>query len=114
MRATELKHILQPERIQGAQYTVKSDVWSTGISLIELALGRFPFAESSSDDSDLSDLEGTLSPSRPGNLQMSLSMGASGMDKAERKSKVSCTHAAFNLALIVFLEKDGQKGQAKE
>jgi len=40
-------------------------VWSLGISLIELALGRFPFADSSSDDSDLSDFEGTLSPSRP-------------------------------------------------
>ena len=40
-------------------------MWSLGISLIELALGRFPFAESSSDDSDLSDFEGTLSPSRP-------------------------------------------------
>jgi len=41
-------------------------VWSLGISLIELALGRFPFSESASDDdSDLSDFEGTLSPSRP-------------------------------------------------
>ncbi|KZV73196.1 kinase [Peniophora sp. CONT] len=56
---------MSPERIQGAQYTVKSDVWSLGISLIELALGRFPFAESASDDSDLSDFEGTLSPSHP-------------------------------------------------
>jgi serine/threonine protein kinase len=40
-------------------------VWSVGISLIELALGRFPFADdehADSDDSDLSDLEGTLSP----------------------------------------------------
>ncbi|KAJ7490444.1 kinase [Mycena latifolia] len=36
---------MSPERIQGAQYTVKSDVWSLGISLIELALGRFPFSE---------------------------------------------------------------------
>ncbi|KAG9315876.1 kinase-like domain-containing protein [Chiua virens] len=54
---------MSPERIQGAQYTVKSDVWSLGISLIELALGRFPFSESDPDDSDLSDLEGTLSPS---------------------------------------------------
>lgn len=37
-----------------------------GISLIELALGRFPFSESASDDdSDLSEFEGTLSPSRP-------------------------------------------------
>ncbi|KIJ64421.1 hypothetical protein HYDPIDRAFT_175414 [Hydnomerulius pinastri MD-312] len=53
---------MSPERIQGAQYTVKSDVWSLGISLIELALGRFPFSESDPDDSDLSDFEGTLSP----------------------------------------------------
>ena len=40
-------------------------MWSLGISLIELALGRFPFADedtASGDDSDLSDLEGTLSP----------------------------------------------------
>ena len=45
---------MQPERIQGAQYTAKSDVWSLGISLVELALGRFPFPESSDDDtSDL-------------------------------------------------------------
>ncbi|CAG8503533.1 7928_t:CDS:2 [Paraglomus occultum] len=32
-----------PERIQGATYTVRSDVWSVGITLIELAIGRFPF-----------------------------------------------------------------------
>jgi len=57
---------MSPERIQGAQYTVKSDVWSLGISLIELALGRFPFSEdSSSDDSDIEDYQGTLSPGRP-------------------------------------------------
>ncbi|KAF6748474.1 STE/STE7/MEK1 protein kinase [Ephemerocybe angulata] len=54
---------MSPERIQGAQYTVKSDVWSLGISLIELALGRFPFSQSDSDDETDSDLEGTLSPS---------------------------------------------------
>ena len=62
---------MQPERIQGAQYTVKSDVWSLGITLIELALGRFPFAESSDDsESEFSDLDGTLSPSRPGGLDL--------------------------------------------
>ncbi|RDB14645.1 Dual specificity protein kinase FUZ7 [Hypsizygus marmoreus] len=61
---------MSPERIQGAQYTVKSDVWSLGISLIELALGRFPFSESSSDDSDLSDFESTLSPARPGSISL--------------------------------------------
>ncbi|OZJ02350.1 hypothetical protein BZG36_04378 [Bifiguratus adelaidae] len=34
---------MSPERIQGAPYTVKSDVWSLGITIMELALGRFPF-----------------------------------------------------------------------
>ncbi|WWC86308.1 uncharacterized protein L201_001181 [Kwoniella dendrophila CBS 6074] len=49
---------MSPERIQGAPYTIKSDVWSLGISLIELALGRFPFTDSqgneefSEDDDD--------------------------------------------------------------
>ncbi|GAA5981536.1 hypothetical protein JCM11641_004090 [Rhodosporidiobolus odoratus] len=38
---------MSPERISGDPYTVKSDVWSLGISLVELAIGRFPF---SSDD----------------------------------------------------------------
>jgi mitogen-activated protein kinase kinase len=62
---------MSPERIQGAQYTVKSDVWSLGISLIELALGRFPFSQSTSDDESDSDYEGTLSPARPGSISLS-------------------------------------------
>ncbi|UZJ56757.1 hypothetical protein CBS101457_006077 [Exobasidium rhododendri] len=60
---------MSPERIQGDQYSVKSDVWSLGISVIEVALGRFPFMEDSpsdeeddDDDADLSEeLRGTLS-----------------------------------------------------
>lgn len=49
---------MQPERIQGAPYTIKSDVWSLGISLVELAQGRFPFAdppESGEDDDSYDD-----------------------------------------------------------
>ena len=61
---------MQPERIQGAQYTVKSDVWSLWISLIELALGRFPFSQSESDDESDSDFEGTLSPAPMGALSL--------------------------------------------
>ena len=37
---------MAPERIQGAQYSVKSDVWSMGLTLMELAIGRFPFDSS--------------------------------------------------------------------
>ncbi|KAI9106290.1 kinase-like domain-containing protein [Phlyctochytrium arcticum] len=34
---------MSPERIQGGKYSVQSDVWSLGITLLELALGKFPF-----------------------------------------------------------------------
>ncbi|KAI9840618.1 MAG: MAP kinase kinase (MEK) [Thelocarpon superellum] len=37
---------MAPERIQGAKYSVKSDVWSVGLTLMELAIGRFPFDSS--------------------------------------------------------------------
>lgn len=37
----------QPERIDPsgnpAQYDIRSDVWSLGISMVELATGRFPY-----------------------------------------------------------------------
>ena len=34
---------MAPERIQGGAYTVRSDVWSVGLTIMELAIGRFPF-----------------------------------------------------------------------
>ncbi|KAF9568051.1 kinase-like protein [Agrocybe pediades] len=34
---------MAPERICGHEYTIRSDVWSTGISLLELVMNRFPF-----------------------------------------------------------------------
>lgn len=34
---------MAPERIQGAKYSIKSDVWSVGLTVMELAIGRFPF-----------------------------------------------------------------------
>ena len=32
----------QPERLTGARYSIHSDVWSFGLSLVELVVGRFP------------------------------------------------------------------------
>ncbi|GAB7358650.1 hypothetical protein MBLNU230_g3879t1 [Neophaeotheca triangularis] len=43
---------MAPERIQGSPYTVKSDVWSVGLTLMELAIGRFPFHNTSPEDDD--------------------------------------------------------------
>lgn len=97
---------MSPERIQGAQYTVKSDVWSLGISLIELALGRFPFSDSSSDDSDLSDFEGTLSPSRPGSLALPPKRTKEQRDKKKkRKSKgVSLQGGGMTMSILELLQ----------
>ncbi len=41
---------LQPERLQGTQYTIRSDVWSMGLSLVELALGRYPIPSPRPED----------------------------------------------------------------
>ncbi|KAF7634217.1 Protein kinase domain-containing protein, partial [Meloidogyne graminicola] len=37
------KIYMAPERIYGEVYNMTSDIWSLGISLAEMALGRFPF-----------------------------------------------------------------------
>jgi mitogen-activated protein kinase kinase len=42
---------MQPERIAGHKYTIRSDVWSTGITLLELVENRYPFP------SDMGDIE---------------------------------------------------------
>ena len=95
---------MQPERIQGAQYTVKSDVWSLGVSLIELALGRFPFSEDqASDDSDLEDLQGTLSPGKP----MPVTRQKKSKEDKERKRKsigVSLQGGARTMSILELLQ----------
>lgn len=34
--------LLQPERLEGGHYSVQSDIWSLGLSLIEMAIGVYP------------------------------------------------------------------------
>lgn len=36
-------YYMAPERITGNSYTITSDVWSTGVTLLEVAQHRFPF-----------------------------------------------------------------------
>lgn len=35
---------MAPERIGGDVYKIHSDIWSLGVSLVEMALGEFPFS----------------------------------------------------------------------
>lgn len=43
---------MAPERIQGGAYSVTSDVWSVGLTVMELAIGRFPFDTNDSTAGD--------------------------------------------------------------
>lgn len=36
---------MSPERLVGTPYTVQSDIWSLGLSLVELALGKYPIPQ---------------------------------------------------------------------
>ena len=36
---------MQPERVLGGEYSIRSEVWSVGISVLEMALGRFPYCK---------------------------------------------------------------------
>jgi mitogen-activated protein kinase kinase len=45
LRHRLLINVTQPERIQGLSYTITSDVWSLGVTLLEVAQHRFPFGQ---------------------------------------------------------------------
>lgn len=34
---------MSPERIKGDEYSYDSDMWSLGLTLVECALGRYPY-----------------------------------------------------------------------
>lgn len=40
----------QPERLQGNIYSIQSDIWSFGLSLVEMAIGRYPVPPPSVED----------------------------------------------------------------
>ncbi|KAI4830604.1 hypothetical protein KUCAC02_002223, partial [Chaenocephalus aceratus] len=47
----------QPERISGEQYGIHADVWSVGISFMELALGMFPYPQIQKNQGSLMPLQ---------------------------------------------------------
>ena len=81
-------------------------MWSLGISLIELALGRFPFSDSvSDDDSDLSEFEGTLSPSRPLPLDKKKKRDSKDKKRDRRKSRgVSLQGGGMTMSILELLQ----------
>lgn len=49
---TGTSYYMAPERIKGELYTVTSDVWSLGLTLLEVAKGKFPYNRGEGDEED--------------------------------------------------------------
>jgi serine/threonine protein kinase len=47
----------KPERLQGTHYSVQSDIWSLGLSLVEMAIGMYPIPPP--DDKTIAAIFGT-------------------------------------------------------
>jgi len=65
---------MAPERISPdkIEYDIRADVWSLGISLIELATGKFPYSECQTDFEMLTKILEHDPPSLPGNINFSV------------------------------------------
>lgn len=50
LRIKSYSFFKQPERLQGTHYSVQSDIWSMGLSIVEMAIGRYPIPPPDSKD----------------------------------------------------------------
>ncbi|XP_022690327.1 dual specificity mitogen-activated protein kinase kinase 1-like isoform X1 [Varroa jacobsoni] len=66
---------MAPERLQGTHYTVQSDIWSLGLSLVEMAIGRYPIPPP-----DHRELAAIFGAATPGSSTSSTNQQAAGGD----------------------------------
>lgn len=65
---------MAPERLTGEQYNILSDVWSVGLSLVELTTGRYPIPAIEDESQYLT----AFSPDREVNLAEHLEVAKHG------------------------------------
>ncbi|CAH8874963.1 unnamed protein product [Trichobilharzia szidati] len=84
---------MAPERLTGEQYNTLSDVWSLGLSLVELATGRYPIPAIEDEKVYLS----AFSPHRDINLEQHLEAAKEGKPLPAVNSPSSGPMAIFEL-----------------
>nr|BAV14139.1 MAPK/ERK kinase 1/2 [Dugesia japonica] len=84
---------MAPERLIGEEYNVRSDVWSLGLSLIELATGRYPIPPAKEED-----FHSTFSQDRQVNLAEHLDAALYG-----KKLKAMQVSDSNNMAIFELL-----------
>ncbi|XP_065910000.1 dual specificity mitogen-activated protein kinase kinase 1-like [Dysidea avara] len=77
---------MAPERLSGTKYSVLSDIWSFGVSLVEMALGRFPIPK-------LSDAE----------IEEEMKLPAAGSVPPRPKKNSAATEADKNVPIFAML-----------
>ncbi|XP_011874817.1 PREDICTED: dual specificity mitogen-activated protein kinase kinase dSOR1 [Vollenhovia emeryi] len=105
---------MSPERLQGSRYSVQSDIWSLGLSLVELAFGLYPIPPP--DDKLLASIFGAEWEKHYGESSSSDTTDASGtgtetdssdsasMQPPPRPPTRRSTHAPRPLAVFELLE----------
>ncbi|ORY64614.1 kinase-like domain-containing protein [Leucosporidium creatinivorum] len=85
---------LSPERIRGGKYSINSDVWSMALTVLEVALNRFPFPS-----------EGEAPLQSP--IELLTYLISMGVPKVEDEPKVGIKYTnAFRNFIQVCLDKD--------
>ncbi|XP_018052961.1 PREDICTED: dual specificity mitogen-activated protein kinase kinase dSOR1 [Atta colombica] len=90
---------MSPERLQGSHYSVQSDIWSLGVSLVEMAIGMYPIPPP--DDRLLASIFGSEWIQHAGENPATVSESST---PPPRPPTRRCTHTPKPLAVFELLE----------
>ncbi|CAD7685091.1 unnamed protein product [Nyctereutes procyonoides] len=95
---------MSPERLQGTHYSVQSDIWSMGLSLVEMAVGRYPIPPPDAKELELMfgcQVEGDVAETPPRPRTPGRPLSSYGMDS--RPPMAIFEHASSSAQHLYFL-----------
>ena len=79
-------------------------MWSLGITLIELGMGRFPFSNDDDSDDEYSEGEQTLSPVRPAGKERTIAEADARKKARKEKKGVSLGGSGSQMSILELLQ----------